>query len=120
MLIPAIFVVTSWVVFVLCLLPLLGKYRFPFHIPTISFPTPAPKPTRYKPKRTKSTKKDKPQRPNIYKGVKQETQKHLLKLVGNDMETASRLVDHSISRNAGREMQWHWEKAIWDLERDRY
>ncbi|PAX52862.1 hypothetical protein CK510_17035 [Brunnivagina elsteri CCALA 953] len=118
MLIPAIFVIALWVVFVLCLIPLFSKHRFYFHIPAISFPT-APKP-RYKPRRTKTTKRNKPQAPNIYKGVKQETRSHLLKLVGNDIETASRLVDYSVQRNPGREMQWHWEKAVWDLERDRY
>jgi hypothetical protein len=115
MLLPAIFVITFWVVFVLCLIQIFKQQRI--HIPTISFPTPAP---RYKPKRTKTTKRYKPQRPNIYKGVKQETRSHLLKLVGSDIQTASRLVDYSIQRNPGREMQWHWEKAIWDLERDRY
>ncbi|NJR15731.1 MAG: hypothetical protein HC785_08460 [Calothrix sp. CSU_2_0] len=120
MLLPTIFVITLWVVFVLCLIPILGKsrYRFNFHMPAISFPTSPP--PRYKPKRNKATKQHKPQRPNIYKGVKEETRSHLLKLVGNDIETASRLVDYSIQRNPGREMQWHWEKAVWDLERDRY
>lgn len=43
----------------------------------------------------------------------------LYKLCGNDSKTAERLVSGIRLNNPKQSEQWCWEKAIWDLERDR-
>jgi len=48
-----------------------------------------------------------------------QTQKQLYRLVNGDRHTAQRLVEKVRQRNPGRSEQWCWEKAIYDIERDR-
>ena len=43
----------------------------------------------------------------------------LYKLCGDDAKTAERLVSGVRFNNPQQSEQWCWEKAIWDLERDR-
>lgn len=51
--------------------------------------------------------------------VDQKTQDRLYTLVGGDMRTARRLVEAVRQSNPRRSYQWHWEKVIYDLERDK-
>ncbi|MEL6605919.1 MAG: hypothetical protein AAFP20_22130 [Cyanobacteria bacterium J06614_10] len=53
------------------------------------------------------------------RGVSRKTRKQLLGLVGGNAAVAQRLVEDVSSRNPGRTEQWCWEKAIYDIERDR-
>lgn len=53
------------------------------------------------------------------RGVSRGTRKQLLGLVGGKASVAQRLVSDVRSRNPGRSEQWCWEKAIYDIERDR-
>ena len=47
------------------------------------------------------------------------TRNQLLRLVGGNAAVAQRLVTDVKDRNPGRTEQWCWEKAIYDIERDR-
>ncbi|PSB54817.1 hypothetical protein [Chamaesiphon polymorphus] len=47
-------------------------------------------------------------------------ERKLLKLLGGNQNTASRLIQQSRLRNPDKPADWHWEKAIYDLERDRW
>jgi cytochrome c-type biogenesis protein CcmH/NrfG len=47
-------------------------------------------------------------------------ERKLLKLLGGNRNTAERLIRQSQLRNPDRSADWHWEKAIYDLERDRW
>lgn len=53
------------------------------------------------------------------RGVSRRTRKELLGLVGGKATVAQRLVSDVSDRNPGRSEQWCWEKAIYDIERDR-
>ncbi len=53
------------------------------------------------------------------RGVSRSTRKELLGLVGGNAAVAQRLVSDVQARNPGRPEQWCWEKAIYDIERDR-
>lgn len=53
------------------------------------------------------------------RGVSRGTRKQLLRLVGGNAAVAKRLVGDVHVRNPGRTEQWCWEKAIYDIERDR-
>lgn len=53
------------------------------------------------------------------RGVSRSTRKQLLGLVGGNAAVAQRLVNDVSDRNPGRPEQWCWEKAIYDIERDR-
>ncbi|PZO52929.1 MAG: hypothetical protein DCF15_13110 [Phormidesmis priestleyi] len=53
------------------------------------------------------------------RGVARGTRKQLLSLVGGNKAVAQRLVSDVSARNPGRPEQWCWEKAIYDIERDR-
>ena len=53
------------------------------------------------------------------RGVARGTRKQLLGLVGGNAAVAQRLVNDVQQRNPGRSEQWCWEKAIYDVERDR-
>ena len=53
------------------------------------------------------------------RGVARSTRRQLLGLVGGNATVAQRLVSDVQSRNPGRTEQWCWEKAIYDIERDR-
>ena len=44
----------------------------------------------------------------------------LLKLLGNNRNTAHRLIQQSRLKHPEKPADWHWEKAIYDLERDRW
>lgn len=52
-------------------------------------------------------------------GVSRTTRKRLLRLVGGNASVAQRLVQDVRDRNPDRPEQWCWEKAIYDIERDR-
>jgi hypothetical protein len=52
-------------------------------------------------------------------GVAKTTRRKLLSLVGGNGAIAQRLVNDVQARNPGRPEQWCWEKAIYDIERDR-
>ncbi|WP_310430110.1 hypothetical protein [Chamaesiphon sp. VAR_48_metabat_135_sub] len=47
-------------------------------------------------------------------------ERKLLKLLGNNRRTAHRLIQQSRLRYPDKSADWHWEKAIYDLERDRW
>ncbi|MEM9091596.1 MAG: hypothetical protein AAGC93_23015 [Cyanobacteria bacterium P01_F01_bin.53] len=53
------------------------------------------------------------------RGVSKATRRQLLGLVGGKASVAQRLVSDVSVRNPGRTEQWCWEKAIYDIERDR-
>lgn len=53
------------------------------------------------------------------RGVERSTRRQLLGLVGGNATVAQRLVSDVQTRNPGRTEQWCWEKAIYDIERDR-
>ena len=53
------------------------------------------------------------------RGVERSTRRKLLSLVGGNATVAQRLVSDVQTRNPGRTEQWCWEKAIYDIERDR-
>lgn len=53
------------------------------------------------------------------RGVSRSTRQQLLRLVGGNAAVAQRLVSDVQARNPGRSEQWCWEKAIYDIERDR-
>ena len=53
------------------------------------------------------------------RGVARSTRRQLLGLVGGNSTVAQRLVSDVQTRNPGRTEQWCWEKAIYDIERDR-
>mgnify|MGYP001796837798 CR=1 FL=1 len=58
--------------------------------------------------------------PDIEVGTPSRTvQKKLLRLVGDDRKIAAGLVKHLKLKHPGRPEDWYWEKAIYDLERDR-
>jgi hypothetical protein len=47
-------------------------------------------------------------------------ERKLLKLLGGKHHTANRLIQQSRLRYPDKSTDWHWEKAIYDLERDRW
>jgi hypothetical protein len=47
-------------------------------------------------------------------------ERKLLKLLGGNRNTANRLIQQSQLRHPDKSADWHWEKAIYDLERDRW
>lgn len=49
-----------------------------------------------------------------------QVERKLLKLLGGDRKTANRLIQQSRRRYPDKSADWHWEKAIYDLERDRW
>ena len=51
--------------------------------------------------------------------VSKDLQSKLLRLVGGDGATAARLVERERQKNPGMPENWYWEKAIYELERDR-
>jgi hypothetical protein len=53
------------------------------------------------------------------RGVARSTRKKLMSLVGGNAAVAQRLVADLQAHNPGRTEQWCWEKAIYDIERDR-
>lgn len=57
--------------------------------------------------------------PQRSRGVPRSTRQKLLRLVGGNAAVAQRLVSDVQQRNPGRNEQWCWEKAIYDIERDR-
>jgi hypothetical protein len=59
-----------------------------------------------------SSRQLRPQHPQL--------ERKLLKLLGGNQNTASRLIQQSRLRNPDKPADWHWEKAIYDLERDRW
>ena len=62
--------------------------------------------------RINSNRKIQPQHPQL--------ERKLLKLLGGDRNTANRLILQSRRRYPDKSADWHWEKAIYDLERDRW
>jgi hypothetical protein len=51
--------------------------------------------------------------------VRSITESRLLRLVNYDRQMAERLAESVRAKNPDKTEQWCWEKAIWDLERDR-
>lgn len=51
--------------------------------------------------------------------VRTQTQRQLLRLVHGNRAVAQRLVHQIRLQNPGRSEQWCWEKAIYDIQRDR-
>jgi hypothetical protein len=47
-------------------------------------------------------------------------ERKLLKLLGGNRNTADRLIQQSQLKHPDKSADWHWEKAIYDLERDRW
>ena len=47
-------------------------------------------------------------------------ERKLVKLLGGNRNTAARLIQQSQLRYPDKSADWHWEKAIYDLERDRW
>ncbi len=58
------------------------------------------------------SRKIRPQHPHL--------ERKLLKLLGGNQGTAQRLIQQSQLRYPDKSADWHWEKAIYDLERDRW
>ena len=52
-------------------------------------------------------------------GVDGPTRRQLLRMVGGNRAVADRLVLQARQRYPGRSEQWYWEKAIYDIQRDR-
>ncbi len=63
-------------------------------------------------KRINANRKIQPQHPQL--------ERKLLKLLGGNQNTANRLILQSRRRYPDKSADWHWEKAIYDLERDRW
>jgi hypothetical protein len=59
-----------------------------------------------------TNRKLRPQHPQL--------ERKLLKLLGGNQNTAHRLIQQSKLRHPEKSADWHWEKAIYDLERDRW
>ncbi|MEO1590030.1 MAG: hypothetical protein AAFU71_01935 [Cyanobacteria bacterium J06632_22] len=51
--------------------------------------------------------------------VNRATRQQLLRLTGGNLSVAERLVGRVRSQHPERSEQWWWEKAIYDIERDR-
>lgn len=51
--------------------------------------------------------------------VNRATRQQLLRLTGGSLPVAERLVGRVRSQHPERSEQWWWEKAIYDIERDR-
>jgi hypothetical protein len=47
-------------------------------------------------------------------------ERKLLKLLGGNRDIANRTIRQSQLRYPDKSPDWHWEKAIYDLERDRW
>ncbi len=47
-------------------------------------------------------------------------ERKLLKLLGGKQKIATRLIQQSRLKHPDKSADWHWEKAIYDLERDRW
>lgn len=54
------------------------------------------------------------------RSVRGPTQRELLRLVGGNRDVATRLVEQVQLRNPNHSEQWCWEKAIYDIQRDRH
>ncbi|PZO40979.1 MAG: hypothetical protein DCF21_15105 [Leptolyngbya sp.] len=52
--------------------------------------------------------------------VRSRTERELLRLVGGNRAVAERLVEQVQLRNPHHSEQWCWEKAIYDIQRDRH
>ena len=59
-----------------------------------------------------NNRKIRPQHPQL--------ERKLVKLLGGNHKAANRLVEQSQLRHPDKSADWHWEKAIYDLERDRW
>lgn len=46
-------------------------------------------------------------------------EKQLLKLLNNDRQAMQRLINYLKQKHPAQKEEWYWEKAIFDLERDR-
>lgn len=55
-----------------------------------------------------------------YRPQHRHLERKLLKLLGGNRNTAERLIRQSQLRHPDRSADWHWEKVIYDLERDRW
>jgi hypothetical protein len=53
------------------------------------------------------------------KSVPRKTRKQLTAMVGGDQRTIERLLKNLRLKHPGESETWYWEKAIFDLERDR-
>jgi hypothetical protein len=53
------------------------------------------------------------------KSVSRKTRKQLTAMVGGDQRTVERLLKNLRLKHPGESETWYWEKAIFDLERDR-
>ncbi|PSN18623.1 hypothetical protein C7271_11545 [filamentous cyanobacterium CCP5] len=51
--------------------------------------------------------------------VRSSTRRQLLRMVGGNPSVAARLVESVRDRYPNRSEQWCWEKAIYDIQRDR-
>jgi hypothetical protein len=58
--------------------------------------------------------------PTVPRSVRGHTQRELLRLVGGNRAVAERLVEQVQVRNPHHSEQWCWEKAIYDIQRDRH
>lgn len=60
-----------------------------------------------------------PSLPRGSSSVPRATRQRLMRLVNGNQSVAARLVQRVRSQNPDRSEQWCWEKAIYDIERDR-
>ena len=56
----------------------------------------------------------------IFRPQHRQLERKLVKLLGGNQNTANRLIQQSQLRYPDKSADWHWEKAIYDLERDRW
>ncbi|WP_017298366.1 hypothetical protein [Nodosilinea nodulosa] len=61
-----------------------------------------------------------PETATARRSVRGHTQRELVRLVGGNRAVAERLVEQVQLRNPNHSEQWCWEKAIYDIQRDRH
>lgn len=57
--------------------------------------------------------------PGVENRVRGQTQRQLVRMVGGNRAVAERLVEQVRVRYPNHNEQWCWEKAIYDIQRDR-
>lgn len=101
------------------------RYGPPPHPPSLSSPPPGQVNHAARLKRMREARANTPSSPPpLTRKAPVETvsgvvQNKLLRLCQYDNATAQRLVASIATRHPDKSLQWHWEKAIRDLERDR-
>lgn len=59
------------------------------------------------------------EKPTVANQVHPETRKRTLSMAGHDLKRIERLLNSTRLKHPDRSEQWHWEKILYDMERDR-